>query len=206
MIAVEQFRSEAAAWLAGHAGHAPADYGAICPPELVEHGVAWHRRLHAAGYAGIHWPVDHGGRGLTADHDAAWQLEGAQRCVVRLERPGIRSESAIELHKAVGADLVKVWETAFLTEDPYAFHPPPAEEDREHSLVLPFYPVCDGLFDLFGHFDHLACEPQPLLRGQDRGETAAGVCDNVQPPAFSIALGYAGLRFCSTPRNLRSET
>ncbi|HEY5662734.1 MAG TPA: acyl-CoA dehydrogenase family protein [Ilumatobacter sp.] len=78
MIAVEQFRSEAAAWLAGHAGHAPADYGAICPPELVEHGVAWHRRLHAAGYAGIHWPVDHGGRGLTADHDAAWQLEAAR--------------------------------------------------------------------------------------------------------------------------------
>ena len=34
------------------------------------------------------------------------KLEGAQRCVVRLERPGIRSETAEGLHKAVGADLV----------------------------------------------------------------------------------------------------
>ena len=34
------------------------------------------------------------------------KLEGAKRCVVRLEQPSIRSESAVELHRAVGADLV----------------------------------------------------------------------------------------------------
>jgi alkylation response protein AidB-like acyl-CoA dehydrogenase len=75
---VETFRLAAAAWLHEHAGDAPPDYGAICPPHLVEAGVAWHRRLHAAGYAGIHWPPEHGGRGLTSEHNAVWQLECAR--------------------------------------------------------------------------------------------------------------------------------
>ena len=75
---VESFRAAAARWLAEHAGEAPPDYGAICPPQLVEAGVTWHRRLHAAGYAGIHWPTEYGGRGLTPDHNAVWQLECAR--------------------------------------------------------------------------------------------------------------------------------
>jgi alkylation response protein AidB-like acyl-CoA dehydrogenase len=75
---LDGFRAEAAAWLAAHAGDAPPDYGAICPPHLVDAGVAWHRRLHAAGYAGIHWPTELGGRGLTPEHDAVWQLECAR--------------------------------------------------------------------------------------------------------------------------------
>lgn len=75
---VEAFRTTAAAWLAEHATTAPVDYGAICPPHLVDAAVAWHRRLHAAGFAGIHWPVEHGGRGLTAEHTAVWQLECAR--------------------------------------------------------------------------------------------------------------------------------
>ncbi len=78
MIAVDAFRDGVRSWLAEHARHAPPDYGAICPPHLVDDGVAWHRRLHAAGYAGIHWPVEHGGRGLTVDHTAAWQIEAAR--------------------------------------------------------------------------------------------------------------------------------
>jgi alkylation response protein AidB-like acyl-CoA dehydrogenase len=68
----------AAEWLSANAADAPPDYGAICPPQLVAAGVAWHRRLHAAGYAGIHWPVAHGGRGLSPEHDAVWQLECAR--------------------------------------------------------------------------------------------------------------------------------
>ena len=72
MVDVEQFRSEAAAWLSDNRQHAPRDYGAICPPDLVEQGIAWQQRLFAAGYAGIHWPVEHGGRGLSIQHQAAW--------------------------------------------------------------------------------------------------------------------------------------
>ncbi len=36
---IEDFRVEAAGWLAEHRGDAPRDYGAICPPELIEAGI-----------------------------------------------------------------------------------------------------------------------------------------------------------------------
>jgi alkylation response protein AidB-like acyl-CoA dehydrogenase len=77
VIDVETFQAEAKAWLAANRRHAPRDYGAICPPDLVDAGVAWHRRLYDAGYTGIHWPTEHGGRGLTAAHNAAWMYECA---------------------------------------------------------------------------------------------------------------------------------
>ena len=71
-MGVDAFRAEAVAWLAGNARYAPRDYGAICPPDLIEAGIAWQQRIHAAGFAGVHWPLTHGGRGLTAQHQAAW--------------------------------------------------------------------------------------------------------------------------------------
>ena len=77
-IEVEEFRRAAAEWLDANRQHAPRDYGAICPPELVDAGVAWQGRLHEAGYAGIHWPEEHGGRGLTPEHNSVWQLECAE--------------------------------------------------------------------------------------------------------------------------------
>jgi alkylation response protein AidB-like acyl-CoA dehydrogenase len=78
VIGVEEFQQQAAAWLAEHRDDAPRDYGAICPPDLIDEGVAWQRLLHDAGFAGIHWPQEHGGRGLTAAHDAIWKLECAR--------------------------------------------------------------------------------------------------------------------------------
>lgn len=74
---VEEFRIEAAAWLADQAD-TPADYGAICPPDLIDAGITWQRRIRDAGFAGIHWPIEHGGRGLTIDHNAVWMLECAR--------------------------------------------------------------------------------------------------------------------------------
>jgi alkylation response protein AidB-like acyl-CoA dehydrogenase len=73
-----EFQAEAAAWLAAHAGEGPPDYGAICPPDRIEEGIAWQRAIRDAGFAGIHWPVEFGGRGLTADHNAVWLLECAK--------------------------------------------------------------------------------------------------------------------------------
>ena len=64
MISIEEFQHEAAEWLASNRHHAPRDYGAICPPDLVDAGLVWQRRLTEAGWAGIHWPVEHGGQGL----------------------------------------------------------------------------------------------------------------------------------------------
>ena len=75
---VEEFAATAAEWLAAHRDQAPPDYGAICPPELVDRGRAWQRLLDESGYAGIHWPVEHGGQGLSNEHQAACLLECAR--------------------------------------------------------------------------------------------------------------------------------
>ena len=75
---VDEFQQTARSWLEVHATGAPRDYGAICPPGLIDEGVSWQRLLHGAGYAGIHWPVDVGGRGLTPEHSAVWMLECAR--------------------------------------------------------------------------------------------------------------------------------
>ena len=75
---VETFRAEAIAFLRGHAAAAPRDYGAIMPPELRDEGVAWQRVLAEHGFAGIHRPVDLGGRGLTPEHQAVWLEECAR--------------------------------------------------------------------------------------------------------------------------------
>jgi alkylation response protein AidB-like acyl-CoA dehydrogenase len=74
---VEQFREDAAEWLREHASHAPRDYGAICPPDVIATAIEWQRAINDAGFTGIHWPVDHGGRGLSVEHNAAWQYECA---------------------------------------------------------------------------------------------------------------------------------
>lgn len=80
-ISVDDFRAAAANWIESNRQHAPRDYGAICPPDLVEQGVEWQRRLFAAGYAGIHWPTEFGGRGLVSEHQAAWIEECALAAV-----------------------------------------------------------------------------------------------------------------------------
>jgi alkylation response protein AidB-like acyl-CoA dehydrogenase len=77
-VDVERFRRDAQSWLATNAADAPRDYGAILPPELVGRGVAWQRRLVDAGLAGIHWPLEWGGRGLTPEHNAVWIEECAR--------------------------------------------------------------------------------------------------------------------------------
>jgi alkylation response protein AidB-like acyl-CoA dehydrogenase len=78
VITVEDFQHDAAAWLVANRSDAPRDYGAICPPDLVDAGLDWQRRLTDAGWAGIHWPTEHGGRGLTPEHNGVWLLECAR--------------------------------------------------------------------------------------------------------------------------------
>ncbi len=77
MITVDEFAQEAKQWLAENKHLAPRDYGAICPPDMVDEGLAWQRHLYASGKAGIHWPVEFGGQGLTAAHQAQWLYECA---------------------------------------------------------------------------------------------------------------------------------
>lgn len=77
-LSVEAFQLEVSTWLAEHAGEAPRDYGAICPPDQIEQGIAWQRTVRDAGYAGIHWPTEFGGRGLSVEHNGVWLLECAK--------------------------------------------------------------------------------------------------------------------------------
>jgi len=75
---LDQFRLDVCTWLAANAGDAPPDYGAICPPGLVTDAIRWQRAIHADGFAGIHWPVTHGGLGLTPEHQGIWLEECAR--------------------------------------------------------------------------------------------------------------------------------
>jgi len=77
VITVDEFAQEAKHWLAENKHLAPRDYGAICPPDMVNEGLAWQKHLYASGKAGIHWPVEFGGQGLTAAHQAQWLYECA---------------------------------------------------------------------------------------------------------------------------------
>jgi len=74
---LETFRADVSAWLRANTQHAPRNYGAIVPPELVEEGMAWQRRLYDAGMTGFHWPPEHGGKGLSAAHTGVWLEEAA---------------------------------------------------------------------------------------------------------------------------------
>ncbi len=69
----EAFRAELRAWLAEHPPPAPAA-GAV----TVERLRAWQRELHAGGWVGVHWPVEHGGRGASPAQVAAYHEELAR--------------------------------------------------------------------------------------------------------------------------------
>ncbi|MEY4391412.1 MAG: hypothetical protein RLZZ544_121 [Actinomycetota bacterium] len=75
---LDEFRTRVSRWLAENKQFAPRDYGAICPPDLIDEGVAWQKRIFAAGYAGLHWPAEHGGQGLTPAHHGVWVEECAK--------------------------------------------------------------------------------------------------------------------------------
>ena len=80
MIEPEDLRPEIAAFLAAEvaAGTACRAFGAILPTALYERARPWQRRCHEAGWAGLHWPTQYGGRGLTTAHTAVWFEECAK--------------------------------------------------------------------------------------------------------------------------------
>mgnify|MGYP001828893192 FL=1 len=74
MTGPDELRTDARAFIAASVddGSACPAFGAIMPPALFERARAWQRRCHEHGFAGIDWPSEFGGRGLTADHADAW--------------------------------------------------------------------------------------------------------------------------------------
>ena len=71
---LEAYRSQVRAWLADQLEpREPGETGARADAEYTEEFLraqrAIQRRLFDGGYAGITWPREYGGRGLTADHE-----------------------------------------------------------------------------------------------------------------------------------------
>ena len=71
----ERFRAELRAWLAAHPP--PALETAATPAE-AEVMRAWQRTLHADRWVGVHWPVEHGGRGASPAQTAVYNDELAR--------------------------------------------------------------------------------------------------------------------------------
>lgn len=71
----EEFREEARTWLRENL---PTEQR---PPEgaaMREFDLAWQQTLHAGGWAGINWPVEYGGRGLSDIQQMIWYTEFAK--------------------------------------------------------------------------------------------------------------------------------
>ena len=74
----ERFRRELRAWLAD----AVPKHGAPPPihdwPARVAYDTGWQRKLFEAGYAGINWPAEYGGRDLSATEQLVYYEETAR--------------------------------------------------------------------------------------------------------------------------------
>ncbi|HAX04767.1 MAG TPA: acyl-CoA dehydrogenase [Acidimicrobiaceae bacterium] len=76
---IRAFRQQAAEFIkaAVISGDACPAYGAILPPDLHQQAMHWQRFCFDSSWAGVHWPVDHGGMGLTPEHNVVWHEECA---------------------------------------------------------------------------------------------------------------------------------
>jgi alkylation response protein AidB-like acyl-CoA dehydrogenase len=74
-MATDEFRRELCDWLVAHAPPAVAVAATREDAEVLRD---WQRTLHAGGWVGIHWPVEHGGRGASATHVAIYNEELAR--------------------------------------------------------------------------------------------------------------------------------
>jgi alkylation response protein AidB-like acyl-CoA dehydrogenase len=79
-VGLDQFRQESRAWVEANLARRPAsDTRAVGAdsktPEEIAASRVLQRRLHQGGYAGISFPEEYGGRGLTAAHDRVFREE-----------------------------------------------------------------------------------------------------------------------------------
>lgn len=79
----QAFRAEVVSFLhqAKADGVACDEFGAIMPPDLFDRARVWQRRLFDHGFAGIDWPTEFGGGGLTTAHASVWFVECARAAV-----------------------------------------------------------------------------------------------------------------------------
>ncbi len=74
----ERFRSGLRTWLASAVpAHGERPHSADWPTRR-EYDTGWQRRLHEAGYAGVSWPAEHGGRGASLLEQLVYYEETAR--------------------------------------------------------------------------------------------------------------------------------
>jgi alkylation response protein AidB-like acyl-CoA dehydrogenase len=76
----DDFRARARAWLAANAPHRSAtddeaEAGSRGQAAAIAEQKAFQAKLYAAGFAGITWPKEYGGQGLTSAEQIAWSQE-----------------------------------------------------------------------------------------------------------------------------------
>jgi len=109
----ERFRADLRQWLEANG---PGDWGRIrsklsTREAQAEFLIAWQRKLHAAGYVGLHWPTAYGGRGATVLEQAIFYEEMARA-------------RAPELPNAIGLDMAGPALIAHATEKQKQAHLP----------------------------------------------------------------------------------
>ena len=72
---IDAFRSEARAWLEANVPGEPSPEDG---PESRDYVLAWQRKQAKGGWAGINWPKDVGGRGLSVLEQIIWFEEYAR--------------------------------------------------------------------------------------------------------------------------------
>ncbi|MEW6296256.1 MAG: acyl-CoA dehydrogenase [Thermodesulfobacteriota bacterium] len=100
----EAFRQELRAWLAANRpeGYDPDTFEELDQDTRFAVQLRWQKKLFAAGWVGIHWPKEYGGRGATVVEQAIYQQEMA-----RVKAPGVANPLGISI---VGPTLM-LWGT-----------------------------------------------------------------------------------------------
>lgn len=90
---VDAFREQAADFLARSLddGTACPAFGAIMPTHLHQTARAWQRAMFDAGFAGVHWPAEFGGRGLDRRYAEVW----AEECATTQVQPYLNIQGLI---------------------------------------------------------------------------------------------------------------
>lgn len=107
--AEERFRDEVRTWLHENAPREPRPHDG---PAMRDFDLAWQQRKYEGGWAGIAWPREYGGRGLTLVEQMIWYEECA--------RAGAPSEGALGIALNHAGPTV----IAFGTPEQKAFHLP----------------------------------------------------------------------------------
>ena len=106
----QEFRREARSWLKLNAPLPNRDFS---PAGRRQYALDWQRRQFEGGWAGISWPVEHGGRGLSSHEQIIWYEE-----YVRAGAPSVLNDGFVAQHHA-GPTLI-----ALGTEQQRQFHLP----------------------------------------------------------------------------------